>query len=222
MALNDPPTPRTQVQRRAESEEALLGAAAALVAERGIERASLASIGARAGSSRGLPTHHFGSKDALVARLAGRAQARVTSATYAAFERRHLNRDDVPALDVVRITVDAYLELFEHPSAEARALIVMWGATFPSETAVEGMADAQDSAYTGWADTIREGQQDGSIRKDVDPMTAAVVLLGFMRGIAALLLTDSDRFDMADVRRTCDDWITQALACGTAATAKEK
>jgi len=212
MALSDPPTPRTQVQRRAESEESLLGAAAELIAERGIERASLASIGERAGSSRGLPTHHFGSKDALVSRLAGRAQDRVGSATASAFEQRGLNRPDVPALDVLRITVDAYLELFEQPTAEARALIVMWGATFPSEAEVDGMIDAQQNAYTGWADTIRQGQDDGSIRPDVDPTTSAVVLFGLTRGVAALLMTDSNLTDMADVRTTCDRWITEALA----------
>jgi len=212
MALSGRTGPRTQGQRRAESEEALLGAAAELVAERGIERASLASIGERAGSSRGLPTHHFGSKDALVARLAGRAQARVASATASAFAQRHLTRADVPALDVLRITVDAYLELFEHPNAEARALIVMWGATFPSETEVDGMLDAQQNAYTGWAETIRQGQRDGSIRQDVDPTTAAVVLFGLTRGVAALLMTDSNVTDVSHVRRTCDDWITAALA----------
>src|SRR5262245_31645311 len=75
---------RTQVERRHESEEALLDAAADLVAERGVERASLASIGTRAGASRGLPNHHFGSKDALVARLARRAQNRIDDAMVAA------------------------------------------------------------------------------------------------------------------------------------------
>jgi AcrR family transcriptional regulator len=212
MALSDGPSPRTQAQRRAESEAALLDAAAELIAERGIDRASLGSIGERAGSSRGLPTHHFGSKDALVARVARRAQDRVRSETAAALEQRQLDRDDVSTLEVLRITVDTYLDLYENASAEARALIVMWGATFPSDAAVEGMHDAQQDAYTGWADTIRAGQQDGSIRQDVDPAAAAVVLIGLMRGVAALLLTDSDLADMADVRSTCDQWVTQALA----------
>jgi AcrR family transcriptional regulator len=212
MALSDLPVRRTQAQRRAESEAALLDAAAELIAERGIERASLGSIGERAGSSRGLPTHHFGSKDALVARLVQRAQDRVRSAAYAALEQRQRSRGEVSGLELVRITIDAYLELFEHPTAEAHALIVMWGATFPTETVVEGMRDAQQVAYTGWADTIRQGQRDGSIRDDVDATTNAVVLFGLMRGVAALLLTDSDLTDMADVRSTCEHWITQALA----------
>ncbi len=212
MTLTDPPTPRTQVQRRAESEESLLSAAAELIAERGIDRASLASIGERAGSSRGLPTHHFGSKDALVARLAHRAQDRVGNATQAAFERRRMTSSDAPALERLRVTVDAYLELFEQPTAEARALIVMWGATFPSEAEVDGMIDAQQTAYAGWTDTIREGQEDGSIRQDVDPVASAVVLFGMTRGVAALLVTDSELIDMTGARSTCDEWITQALA----------
>jgi AcrR family transcriptional regulator len=212
MTLSEVPSPRTQAQRRAESEAALLDAAAELIAERGIDRASLGSIGERAGSSRGLPTHHFGSKDALVARVARRAQDRVRSATAAALEQRQQSEGDISALELVRVTVDTYLDLFENATAEAHALIVMWGATFPSEAAVEGMLDAQRDAYTGWSDTIRQGQQDGSIRQDLDPATAAVVLIGLMRGVAALLLTDSDLADMAGVRSTCDQWITQALA----------
>ena len=49
----------TQAERRSRSEEALLDAAAELIAERGVERASLAAIGARAGVSRGLAKHAF-------------------------------------------------------------------------------------------------------------------------------------------------------------------
>ncbi len=211
MPVTDPATPRTQVQRRAESEELLLSAAAELVAERGIDRASLASIGERAGSSRGLPTHHFGSKDALVARLARRAQDRVGDATAAAFERRRTSSGDAPGLERVRVTVDAYLELFEHPTADARALLVMWGATFPSEAEVDGMIEAQQTAYAGWTDTIRQGQHDGSIRQDLDPVSAAVVLFGMMRGVAALLVTDAELIDMTGARRTCDEWISAAL-----------
>ena len=60
---------RTQAERRAASEAALLSAAAELIAERGIERTSLRSIGDRAGASRAMPGYHFGSKEALIERL---------------------------------------------------------------------------------------------------------------------------------------------------------
>jgi AcrR family transcriptional regulator len=200
---------RTQAQRRSRSEEALLDAAAELIAERGMDRASLAGIGERAGVSRGLPTHHFGSKDGLIARLAERAQEHIRSA----LEDRVTQ---VSALELVRTTVDAYLELFERPTAEVRALLVMWGSTFPSSASVAGMIEAERRSYAGLSELIATGVTDGSICPDADPTASAALLFGMMRGIAALLLTDSELTDMRRVRTTCQDWITKSLATQSA------
>jgi AcrR family transcriptional regulator len=207
-----PPRAQTQAERRQKSEQALLDAAAALIAERGVEQASLARIGEAAGTSRGLPTHHFRSKDALVSRLALRSQDRVLAATRNALERADRAREHLSALDLLRTTLGTYLELFENPTAEERALIVMWGATFPSQASIDGMLEAEQRSYDGWAELIGRGQEDGSIRDDLDPRAAAVVLFGMMRGVAALLLTESDVEDMGSVRATCDAWILGALA----------
>ncbi len=203
---------RTQAERRSKSEEALLDAAAVLIGERGVERASLASIGSKAGASRGLPTHHFGSKDALIARLAARTQDRISAAMLESLERAGRRRDDVTALELVRLAADRYLEMFEQPTADQRALIVMWGSTFPSRASVEGMTEADRRSYEGWAEVIEQGQREGSIRADLDPRAAAVVLAGLLRGIAALLLTDAEVTDMRSVRQTCQDWIDGALS----------
>ena len=94
----------------------------------------------------------------------------------------------------------------------------MWGATFPSQASIDGMLEADQRSYDGWADLIRRGRQDGSIRGDVDPAATAVVLFGLMRGVAALLLTESDIKDMGSVRETCDAWIVAALAPSSTAS----
>ena len=57
---------QTQVERRAESEQRLLTAAAELIATEGFAAASLERVGAAAGYSRGLASQKFGSKDGLV------------------------------------------------------------------------------------------------------------------------------------------------------------
>ncbi len=210
--MSDASVRRTQAERRNHSEEALLDAAAELIAERGIDRASLATIGGRAGLSRGLPTHYFGSKDSLVAQVARHAQDRVTAATLMMLNQDQHRLDELSALELVRLTVDTYLGLSDHPTAYQRALIVMWGSTFPADSSVDGMLDADQRSYDGWADLIARGQREGSIRIDMDPASAAVVLLGFIRGVAAQLFRDSGVADIDDIRKTCSDWIDAALA----------
>ncbi len=147
-----------------------------------------------------------------MARLASRVQDHVIAATLNALDRKYERPEEVSALALLRTTLDTYLELFENPSAEERSLIVMWGATFPSKASIDGMLEADRRSYDGWADLIRDGQQDGSIRSDVDAAATAVVLFGLMRGLAALLMTESDVSNMSNVRATCDKWIVAALA----------
>jgi AcrR family transcriptional regulator len=203
---------RSQAERRSRSEDALLAAAAEVVAERGVQGASLASISGRAGVSRGLPTHHFGSKDALVTQLAERAQTTIALEIFEAQRRQAEASGDLRALDEILVGVDAYLELFEDAGPEERALLVMWGSTFPSNASVEGMADAERRSYEGLSQRIASGQDDGSIRRDLDAMASAVLLHGLMRGVAALFLSDIRPADMQAVRQTCHEWIASALA----------
>ena len=66
---------------------------------------------------------------------------------------------DLSALDEVFLTVDAYLEMFEDPTPDQRALLVMWGSTFPSGASVDGMADAERRSYEGLSQLITSGQR---------------------------------------------------------------
>ena len=61
---------RTQAERRDEAERRILEAAALIVAEEGFEAITLADAGERAGYSRGLPSHYFGTKNDLLSALA--------------------------------------------------------------------------------------------------------------------------------------------------------
>ena len=208
---------RTQAERRSESEEALLAAAAELVAERGLAGASLANIGERAGTSRGLPTHHFGSKDALVERLASRAQDGIqealeqATATTTATATGRVRPDELTARASICRMVDVYLGRFEDPTPDERALLVLWGSTFPSSASVAIMHEADRRSYEGIADLVADGHRDGSIRADLDPEATAVVILGTMRGTAALLITHRETADVRRVRENCRRIVASAL-----------
>ena len=82
--------------------------------------------------------------------------------------------EEMLGLDLVRVSIDAYLELFEHPTADDRVLMVTWGATFPSQSSIEGMLDADVAGRTkGGRNLIDAGQHDGSIRADIDPAASS-------------------------------------------------
>jgi AcrR family transcriptional regulator len=201
-----------RLDRGQRTEQALADAAAEVIAERGITGASFRLIGERAGTSRGLPTHHFGSKDALVARIAQQAQDHVQEIMAAAVLDSTSQPEDITGRDLVRLLVDTYLGLFDNPTPDERALLVMWGSTFPSRSSIDGMLEADHRSYEGWASHLARGQRDGSIRADLDVEAGAVILHGMLRGIAALVLTGSPGTDLATLRHSVDAWLEHALA----------
>lgn len=61
-----PPPRRTQQERREQTERKVIAAATALIAEHGSRALTLAEVGKTAGYSRGIVTHHFGSRENLL------------------------------------------------------------------------------------------------------------------------------------------------------------
>jgi AcrR family transcriptional regulator len=201
---------RTQAGRRFAAEQALLKAAAEMIAEQGTDRASLRSIGARAGISRAMPAYHFGTKDALITRLAEKADEKTRAAATNALQTDGA-LSDIPALDAICNTVDSYLALFEDPTAEDRAVIVLWGATFPVRSSATAMIQADRISHLQLVDIIRAGQLDGTIRTGLDPEAAALVIIGMIRGVAAFMLTHPGIADTHLIRSICRTWIGNQL-----------
>ena len=205
--------PRTQAERRSDAEAALLRAAAELVAERGTERASLRSIGARAGTSRAMPAYHFGSKDALIARLAERGQELTLAATMNGIDGVADGTDPPDALRELQLLIQTYLRLLAESAApEERAVVVMWGATFPSESPVPAMVESDRRTHDLLTHLIRQGQAAGSMRADLPPDAVAVMVMGMARGVAAFGLTLPGAAQQDAVHQACRDAIVGALA----------
>ena len=178
---------QTQAERRRKSEQALLDAAAALIAERGVEQTSLARIGESAGTSRGLPTHHFGSKDALVARLARRTQDRVRGRDA---ERPRAWRPAPPRASP-RSTCCAPPSVPIWSCSRTRLRRSARHRHVGRDVSVAGFHRRHVGG--GSAQLRRLGRADrtaarrtGRSGRDLDPTAAAVVLFGMMRGVAAL------------------------------------
>ncbi len=181
---------RTQAERRAASEERLLEAAATLVATRGTARASLGDIAAAAGCSRGLPTYLFGSKEGLLLALADYLVERFRSRL---FEPALEHRQGLPAL---LIWLRVYVDSLRGPELQVRAACVLLGEALGSEPAfLPAINRVHRNVRAVVEQYIRDGIARGEIRADVDPAAQAALLIGTLRGISLLAVTDPDSLD---------------------------
>ena len=116
-----PPARRTQRERREETERKVLAAATALIAERGSRALTLAEVGEAAGYSRGIVSHHFGSRENLLRAVMRDAQA--------------FTLPDVgdSAADWLAETVRAYLKNVTSRRPAARAFLQMWGEAIAAD-----------------------------------------------------------------------------------------
>ncbi|MDP6812194.1 MAG: TetR/AcrR family transcriptional regulator [Alphaproteobacteria bacterium] len=194
---------RTQVERRAQGEKALLDAAAELFAAQGIVQTSLAQIGQRAGYSRGLVNHHFGTKDALIDRLARQCQEQ--------FWKAFAEIDVETGLEGILATIDTYLAQIVSPAPHGRAFLVMRAAALPEASMAPTIAEADERTREVFVSWIETGHRDGSISRRVKAEPFAAILLGLLHGLAAQLFVAPDAVDMGALRSQCHDVVRAAL-----------
>ncbi|AGI24328.1 TetR/AcrR family transcriptional regulator [Pseudomonas sp. MT3] len=204
-AAKPAPQRRTQQERRSEAEQRLLEAARRIVARKGWAGMTLAEVGTEAGYSRGLATHHFGSKAELLRALAGHANACFMDQVRAAprFAR---------GLQTLIGFVGVYLSPDEDEWLNNRCLLALMAeaVTEDSDTAeVLGEYNAQVVDYL--SGHIRHGIEQGEIRAQIDPAAGAALVLGAMRGVMLQYLLKPARIDLALVRRQLQDFVGAAL-----------
>jgi AcrR family transcriptional regulator len=194
---------RTQVQRRAQAEDALLDSAAKLFARLGVEQTSLAQVGAEAGFSRGLVNHHFGSKATLVERLVERTQHDFVSG---------LTETDGTEVDAIVAIARSYLNVAGRELTDTRAHYVMWGAALPQDADLRASVATGDLQFrTGVKSLVQLGQKRGTIATELDPAGMAVVVVGMLRGTVAQFLIDPDDVDLAAAADACEQFVRATL-----------
>lgn len=177
---------RTQAERRAESDRRLIQATAELIVERGIENTSFAEIGRRAGYSHGLVHARFGSKDALIERVSAEAVTMFRATTMARI-------GDARGFDALRIVVETYLELVLGPDPIARVHLLVWSVTITPGPGKRPYRLGWDRLFqSSLARMIETGIAEGSVRPGINPDSAAVIIVGLLRGVALQLILDPE------------------------------
>jgi AcrR family transcriptional regulator len=184
------PASRTQEQRRTEAERRLLEAAAELIGEVGPSRVTLANVGERAGYSRGLATHHFGSKGALMQRVADIVTERFRE-TLTDRDRPESPTDEL--LRLVRTYIDVVSDL---PPMNRARLVLMADAVATASPDVRPAMVAADRAFReSIARSIQRGVTAGEFPRSVHPVGLATVIVGMLRGVTFQSMID-DQVDL--------------------------
>lgn len=174
---------RKQAERRQDAEEKLLDAAMELVAEAGYEGVTLALVGERAGFSRGLPIHYFGSREALMAAVARR--------TVDLFMKRIEDRSSAgtgldPISSVLR---EIALSTYER-RVSSSALAVIINAARVHKGLVDVVKSLNNKSMDWISEVFVRGIAASRIRKDIDIASESAAIVAFHRGCSALFAVD--------------------------------
>jgi AcrR family transcriptional regulator len=181
--------PRTQAERTALAETRMVLAAIELLNTVGVQGTTLVAIGEKAGYSRGLATHHFGSKAGLFTTVLKRVSAAWN---------RDLNKKlgGRTGLAAITTAIDAHLaHALSHPEY-IRTQNILWGqALDPSSEFKPNVAEfmrIQRESVSRW---VKEGQEQGEIRQSIIPNRFAEQFYGGLIGINSQWLV-SGEFDL--------------------------
>jgi AcrR family transcriptional regulator len=193
---------RTQKERRDRAEAALLAAAAELVVEQGVRSLTLARVSERAGYSRGLVTHHFGSKQALLERLAHATQTGFVPGL-----------DGLPpGLDRLLRLINGYLGALGEVGVLNRAFLLLWAEAATASELAPIFRERDEAFRADLREDIAAGIAAGAIRPGVVPDEVAIAVVGQLRGIGLQRLLDPRAVDTERLRRSITEHWRRALA----------
>ena len=181
---------RTQAERRAESEREILRAAAMLFGRQGYTATTLEQIGREAGYSSALVSLRYGSKEGIAEAIVARLQTQAGSEVFEPEE-------GVTGLAALSRVFTGYSELLRDAEQWMRALfMLMTDSLGPLNGKIDLFRAGNDRFAAAIEQAIREGQEAGEVRADVDPAETAFQVLAAVRGATLLWLLDPGNVDV--------------------------
>src|SRR5271154_734097 len=206
------PTPKQRATRMRAPErtrERLLQAASREIYKTGFQSASLNTILATAGVTKGALYHHFKNKEALGYAVVEEIIAPDVRSTWV---RPLLN---------VKNPIDALLGIVEGLSVEPDAVC---GGCQLNNLAQEmspldaGFRKRLEAIFDDWregvATVLREGQTQGIVRRDVEPTNAAGFLIAMVEGYGSLAKNAQDPKMIKAGIRNIADWLKSLRPTG--------
>jgi AcrR family transcriptional regulator len=190
---------RTQSERKADTRERLLSAAAQLFADHGIDAVSVDLVAEAAGRTSGAVYDHFGSKQGMLLALLDDWEQSLVTVIAAEFEL---------ATDVADRLRAVAANLIAHPSEETRRLLLLerelWLRAARDPAVAASLRVRAAEAHARMARGFAAWIADGIIRPVADPDTLATVFRALVVGLEMQHRVDPEAMDI--------DTVTAALA----------
>ena len=159
----DPVRRPTQAERTALAEEKMVNATIELLNTAGLAGTTLIAIGERAGYSRGLASHHFGSKTGLFRKVL----KQITAVWTLDLERYVKGKTGLCA---ILGALDAHRDHVGEYPQHARAMYILWTGSFdPASEFKPNVIEFHKLQREAAANWVRGGQEAGEISSDVNP-----------------------------------------------------
>ena len=178
-------TRRTQAERRGESEQALLTAAAELLIEQGFNAATFERISERAGYSASLVTSRFGSRDGLFVAIIDFLRVRLED-----YVQRNMAPRGSGKVQLKSFSQGFLAQLEEDPLAKAY-YVLLAAAVANRLPQQKHFFEQHERIKQQLAAIIEKGKRDGSFSDVLDSRQAATAIGCFQLGIAMQLQLDS-------------------------------
>lgn len=194
----------TQAQRRGAARAAILDAAIQLLAEGGYARMTLADVGERAGYSRSLATHYYGSKPKLVTAIVERIRAESTN------DSIHPGEFGIAGVEAdIRATFDRLIT--QSSSARAYIIIAHEAATAIPEVR-PAIHDQNVAMRKRIAAAVHEAIERGEVAASSSADDASFAITAMVRGAVWEWFIDPD-FDVSTCQHAILSSVKTMLLC---------
>lgn len=181
----------------------IAGIAAELIAEEGLEHATVRRIAKRAGATRGLVAYHFENKSDIIELAINEINRR-----YTARERRLIKNKR--GLSALHARLSCLLPLNKQASKEWRMRLRFWGANDKELRAIQQKRVVE--AYRIFSECLAEALELHEIPASIDIDATAKRIQAVVVGLSAIAIVESDSIDKRYLKNELDRLIQMIRA----------
>lgn len=176
-------------QSRETRREQIAEAALELLARQGIKRLSVGAVARRIGVVPSAVYRHFRGKEEILSAAIDRMGERLLENVH------RVTREEKNAVERLRLLLRLHIKTIRDGYAGPRILFsegIYGGGTNHREKVYHVIRRYLDRV----TEVVRQGQQAGEIRSEIDPVSAAIQFLGLIQPAATLWYFSDGRFDV--------------------------